>query len=102
MLISTPLSLKLQRAAQVEFLGAFVDNSRDSTGGTLCLLMAFCEGHRCFLSAPLSFSVDMWAFTVAPAMCGQEATYRTDCKRYARLAATSSGSLLRSLQTVFA
>lgn len=28
----------------VEFLAAFVDSSRDSSGGTLCLLMAFCEG----------------------------------------------------------
>eukprot|EP00439_Symbiodinium_sp_Y106_P060174 s1143_g8.t2 len=35
---------KLRHPHIVEFLGAFVDNSRDSTGGTLCLLMAFCEG----------------------------------------------------------
>eukprot|EP00434_Breviolum_minutum_P020277 symbB.v1.2.017880.t2/scaffold1334.1/size124731/14 len=28
----------------VEFLAAFVDSSRDTSGGTLCLLMAFCEG----------------------------------------------------------
>ncbi|CAE7574596.1 NEK4, partial [Symbiodinium natans] len=35
---------KLRHPHIVEFLGAFVDNSRDSTGGALCLLMAFCEG----------------------------------------------------------
>ncbi|CAE7656973.1 NEK3 [Symbiodinium microadriaticum] len=35
---------KLRHPHIVEFLGTFVDNSRDSTGGTLCLLMAFCEG----------------------------------------------------------
>lgn len=28
----------------VEFLGAFVDSSRDASGSTLCLLMAYCEG----------------------------------------------------------
>ena len=43
MCMETVVSLTCMRA-QVEFLGAFVDNSRDSSGGTLCLLMAFCEG----------------------------------------------------------
>lgn len=35
---------RLRHPHIVEFLGAFVDSSRDPTGGTLCLLMAFCEG----------------------------------------------------------
>ena len=30
----------------MEFLAAFVDSSRDSSGSTLCLLMAFFEGGR--------------------------------------------------------
>jgi len=34
---------RLQHPHIVEFLGAFTD-PRDSSGGTLCLLMAFCEG----------------------------------------------------------
>jgi serine/threonine protein kinase len=34
---------RLQHPHIVEFLGAFPD-PRDSGGGTLCLLMAFCEG----------------------------------------------------------
>mmetsp|Transcript_31538 Transcript_31538/g.57308 ORF Transcript_31538/g.57308 Transcript_31538/m.57308 type:complete len:997 (-) Transcript_31538:61-3051(-) len=35
---------KLQHPHIVEFLGAFVDSARDAGGGTLCLLMAYCEG----------------------------------------------------------
>ncbi|CAJ1456399.1 unnamed protein product [Effrenium voratum] len=35
---------KLHHPHIVQFLGAFVDSSRDASGGTLCLLMAFCEG----------------------------------------------------------
>jgi len=34
---------RLQHPHIVEFLGAFAD-TRDTTGGTLCLLMAYCEG----------------------------------------------------------